>query len=47
MNPVRIELNLLIPREFLVDNILVRIHLIIEMSLVDRPCAMTELPLFR
>ena len=27
-------------REFFVDNILVRIHLIIEMILVDRPCAM-------
>ena len=27
-------------REFIIDNLLVRIHLIIEMSLVDRPCAM-------
>ena len=27
-------------REFFVDNLLVRIHLIIEMILVDRPCAM-------
>ena len=27
-------------REFLIDNLLVRIHLIIEMILVDRPCAM-------
>jgi len=27
-------------REFFIDNLLVRIHLIIEMSLVDRPCAM-------
>ena len=27
-------------REFFIDNLLVRIHLIIQMSLVDRPCAM-------
>ena len=27
-------------REFFMDNLLVRIHLIIEMILVDRPCAM-------
>ena len=27
-------------REFFIDNPLVRIHLIIEMILVDRPCAM-------
>ena len=27
-------------REFCIDNLLVRIHLIIEMILVDRPCAM-------
>ena len=27
-------------REFFLDNLLVRIHLIIEMILVDRPCAM-------
>jgi len=27
-------------REFFVDNLLVRIHLIIEIILVDRPCAM-------
>jgi len=27
-------------REFFIDNLLVRIHLIIEMVLVDRPCAM-------
>jgi len=27
-------------REFLIDNLLVRIHLIIEMILVDRPCVM-------
>ena len=26
-------------REFSIDNLLVRIHLIIEMILVDRPCA--------
>ena len=26
-------------REFFIDNLLVRIHLIIEMILVDRPCA--------
>ena len=28
-------------REFFIDNLLVRIHLIIEMILVNRPCAMT------
>ena len=27
-------------REFFIDNLLFRIHLIIEMILVDRPCAM-------
>ena len=27
-------------RDFLIDNLLVRIHLIIVMILVDRPCAM-------
>ena len=27
-------------REIIIDNLLVRIHLIIEMILVDRPCAM-------
>ena len=27
-------------REFFIDNLLVRIHLMIEMILVDRPCAM-------
>jgi len=27
-------------REFCIDNLLLRIHLIIEMVLVDRPCAM-------
>ena len=27
-------------RGFLIDNLVVRIHLIIEMVLVDRPCAM-------
>ena len=26
-------------REFFIDNLLVQIHLIIEMILVDRPCA--------
>ena len=26
-------------REFVIDNLLARIHLIIEMILVDRPCA--------
>ena len=26
-------------REFFIDNLLVRIHLIIEMILVDQPCA--------
>ena len=32
--------NRLREREFFIDNLLVRIHLIIEMILVDRPCAM-------
>ena len=27
-------------RDFFINNLLVRIHLIIEMILVDRPCAM-------
>jgi len=27
-------------RDFFIDNLLVRIHLIVEMILVDRPCAM-------
>ena len=27
-------------RDFLIDNLLIRIHLIVEMILVDRPCAM-------
>ena len=27
-------------REFFIDNLLVQIHFIIEMILVDRPCAM-------
>ena len=27
-------------REFFIDNLLVRIHLIIKTTLVDRPCAM-------
>ena len=31
-------------REFFIDNLLVRIHLIIEMILVDRPCAMGITP---
>ena len=31
---------LLLEREFFIDTLLVRIHLIIEMILVDRPCAM-------
>ena len=26
--------------EFFIDNLMVRIHIIIEMILVDRPCAM-------
>ena len=30
----------LFKREFFVDNLLVRIHLIIKMVSVDRPCAM-------
>ena len=35
-------------REFFIDNLLVRIHLIIEMILVDRPCAMGVLiPFFQ
>ena len=29
----------LLERELLIDNLLVRMHLIIEMILVDRPCA--------
>ena len=29
-----------VSREFLIDNLLVRIHSIVEMMLVDRPCAM-------
>jgi len=29
-----------VEREFFIDNLLVRIHLIIEMILVDRPCTM-------
>ena len=31
-------------REFLIDNLLVRIHFIIEMILLDRSCAMGALP---
>ena len=30
-------------REFFVDNLLVRVHVIIEMFVVDRPCAMKYL----
>ena len=29
-----------VEREFFIDNLLVRIHLIIKMMSVDRPCAM-------
>ena len=29
-----------VEREFFIDNLLVRIHLLIEMTAVDRPCAM-------
>ena len=29
-----------VEREFFIDNLLVRIHFIIEMILVGRPCAM-------
>ena len=29
-------------KEFFVDNLLVRIHSLIEMNLVDRPCAMGD-----
>jgi len=29
-----------VDREFFIDNLLVRIHFIIEMILVDRPCTM-------
>jgi len=32
--------QLSIERQFFIDNLLVRIHLIIEMILLDRPCAM-------
>ena len=38
MFPLRAE-NAGAGREFFIDNPLVRIHLIIEMILVDRPCA--------
>ena len=27
-------------REFIIDNLLARVHLIVEMILADRPCAM-------
>ena len=33
------EARTVLEREFFIDNLLVRIHLIIETSLVDRPCA--------
>ena len=29
-------------RDFFIDSLLVRIHLIVEMILVDRPCAMVS-----
>ena len=29
-----------VQRDFFLDNLLVRIHLIVKMSLVDRPCDM-------
>jgi len=38
--PCRMTRVTLPEREFFIDNLLVRIHLIIEMILVDRPCAM-------
>ena len=35
-------------RDFLIDNLLVRIHLIIELSSVDRHCAMeVPIPIFQ
>ena len=35
-------------REFSIDNLLVRIHSIVEMNLVDRPCAMeVSIPIFQ
>ena len=37
---VRLKRVAVSEREFFMDNILVRIHLIIEMILMDRPCAM-------
>ena len=37
-----------IEREFVIDNLLVRIHLIIDLVLVDRPCAMkVQIPFSR
>ena len=36
-DPVRVQ-----KREFFDDNLLVRIHLIIAMILLDRPCAMVD-----
>ena len=32
--------SFLVDKEFFIDKLLVRIHLIIEMILEDRPCAM-------
>ena len=39
-NPSRSPRKLLKEKEFLIDNILVRIHSIIQMILVDQSCAM-------
>ena len=36
----RYDARVVVEREFFIDNLLVRIHLTIEMILVDRPCAM-------
>ena len=38
--PLLVQILLGGEREFFVDNLLVRIHLIIAMVLADRPCAM-------
>ena len=35
-----VDLHIVPGREFFIDNLLIRIYLIIEMILVDRPCAM-------
>ena len=35
-----VHLIYLAEREFFIDNLLVRIHFIVEIILVDRPCAM-------